>query len=237
VFKVGSVSLALAVMTLTAAPVASAQVAVDFESFVGRSFLGGGTVPVGNRLSDQLRTSGVLFRSQSDYVAVVDLGINHATSGRIGIGGVTSSGNLSYGAPITISFWDPARARSKGVTSLVEIRGDRIPTRGNMSMKVYDALGILLSTVTAVDAGGTMLRYEGSDIHRVELTSADANVAFDDLRFNTVTGSPADDDPNDPIDPGTPSTTVPEPSSLAMLCGGALMLGIAARRKRPMLHG
>ena len=231
----GSIAVAIATMTLATASAASAQTVVNFDNYLGRSFLDPGAVANANRLSDQLRLSGALFSSLSNFVALVDLGLNHATSDKNDIGGVTAQGNLSYAAPITISFWHPDVARStRFVTNRVEIRGDLIPTGGNMFMKVFDSQGNLLSTVTAIDAGGTLLKYEGDGIHRLELSSADANVAFDDLLFNPLIASTTLTplDPNEPINRVNSSTTVPEPSSLAMLGGGALMLGLVARRRR-----
>ena len=60
------------------------------------TFFDGTPVPVEARLSDQLRSQGVSFSSTAGYVALVNLGGGHATSGVNGIGGVNAAGALKY---------------------------------------------------------------------------------------------------------------------------------------------
>jgi len=209
----------VAALTVAAASSARAQTTVNFDSFTGMPNSPGSTVPIAARLGTQLLGLGVKFGSFSDYVAVVTLGVGHATSGALGIGGTTSAGALSYSAPIRISFWDPANAATMGVTTFVQIRGDLIPVGGNITMRVFDTLGMLLSTVTVPDASGATLTYTGANVHLVELSSASGTVAFDDLRFADVTAGPN-------------ASVVPEPSAVALFGGGVLMLGAAARSRR-----
>lgn len=195
-----------------------AQTTVNFEAFTGMPNSPGAAVPAPSQLSTQLLSSGVRFSSLSDYVAVVVLGLNHATSGTLGIGGTAANGALSYAAPINVSFWDPANSATKGVTNFVQIRGDLIPIAGTITMRVFDPLGALLATVTLPDGGGTTLTYNGANVHRVEITGTSATVAFDDLQFGAVQA----------ID----GVTVPEPASMALFAGGALVIGVAVRRRR-----
>ena len=148
---------------------------------------------------------------------VVDVG---CTSG---IGGTDAAGSLSYSAPIRVSFWDPANAATRGVTTFVQIRGDQIPIPGNITMRVFDPFGVLLATIVQPDAVGAALTYNGANAHFVEITSTTSTVAFDDLQFGVVT--PQNVIPRDP-------SVVPEPSAVALFGGGALLLGAAARRRR-----
>ena len=195
-----------------------AQTTVNFDTFTGMPNSPGAAVPAPSQLSTQLLSSGVRFSSLSDYIAVVVLGLNHATSGALGVGGTAANGTLSYAAPINVSFWDPANSATKGVTNFVQIRGDLIPIAGTITMRVFDPLGALLATVTLPDGGGTTLTYNGANVHRVEITGTSATVAFDDLQFGAVQA----------ID----GVTVPEPQAVGLLAGGLLILAMAAGKRR-----
>jgi hypothetical protein len=206
-----------AALTLGAATGAQAQTTVNFDSFIGMPNVGT-LVPIASRLSTELLSSGVRFSSLSDYVAVVLLGTGHATSGTLGIGGTSASGALNYSAPVRMTFWDPANSAVQGVTSFVQTRGDLRPIQGTITMRVFDPFGALLATVSAPDAGGTTLSYNGANIHSVEFTSTSATVAFDDFQFGDVSA--------------VPNEVVPEPSAIALFSGGVLLLGAIARRRR-----
>jgi len=67
-------------------------------------------VPVAAQLSEQLlRSHGVVFTSESGmpYVAVVNLGLGHATSGTNGMGGVDAQNRLQYTTPVRANFFLP----------------------------------------------------------------------------------------------------------------------------------
>jgi PEP-CTERM motif len=196
---------------------ARAQTTVNFDGFTGMPNSPGTLVPAASQLSTQLLSSGVRFSSLSNYIAVVVLGTGHATSGTLGVGGVTAGGALSYSAPILASFWDPANSATRGTTNFVQIRGDLIPISGTITMRVFDPLGALLATVTLPDAGGTTLTYNGANVHSVEITGTSGTVAFDDFQFGAVTA--------------VAGSVVPEPTSLALVTGGTLLLGLARRRR------
>ena len=72
---------------------ASATATITLEGLpAAPSFIEGSTIPAADTLSDQLlHTDGVEFRSGSGvpYIAVVTLGLGHATSGTNGIGGMS----------------------------------------------------------------------------------------------------------------------------------------------------
>ena len=212
----------LAVAIAVSAQPLGAQTLVNFDLFTAVSLFPGTSVTAASQLGSQLLGLGVRFSSSSSYVAVVNLGAGHATSGANGIGGTTAAGTVSYAEPIRISFWDPANITTRGITTFVRIRGDRIPVGGTISMMLYDPLGMLLSTVTVPDAVGAMLTYTGVNVHSAELTSTNNQVAFDDLEFGPITAVAGI--------PGNPSV-VPEPSAMALLCGGMLLLGAATRRR------
>ena len=216
--RFGLRAILIAASTVVAISTMHAQTTVNFDAFTGMPNSPGAAVPAPSQLSTQLLSSGVRFSSLSDYVAVVVLGVGHATSGTLGIGGTAANGSLSYAAPIRVSFWDPTNSATKGITNFVQIRGDLIPIAGTITMRVFDPLGALLATVTLPDGGGTTLTYNGTNVHAVEITGSSATVAFDDLQFGAVRA----------ID----GVAVPEPASLSLFAGGAVLLGVAARRRK-----
>lgn len=216
--RFGFRTMMIAASTLVATSAIRAQTTVNFDSFTGMPNSPGSAVPAPSQLSTQLLSSGVRFSSLSAYVAVVVLGTGHATSGTLGIGGTAANGALSYAAPIRVSFWDPANSATLGVTNFVQIRGDLIPIAGTITMRVFDPLGALLATVTLPDGGGTTLTYNGANVHSVEITGTSATVAFDDLQFGVVRA----------VD----GVTVPEPATLSLFAGGAVLLGVMARRRK-----
>src|SRR2546422_1945722 len=96
----------------------AAPATIDFEGLPGmpNAIV---PVPTSSQLSDQfLSTLGVQFSSGSPYVAVVDLGFGHPTSGRNAIGGTTPGGLLTYNAayPIVATFFDPSNPTTPGIT-------------------------------------------------------------------------------------------------------------------------
>jgi hypothetical protein len=179
----------------------------------------GAAVPAGSQLHDQFLGIGVSFSSGAGYVAVVTHGCCTASVPNI-IGGTTSGGTLSYGTPITITFFDPADTSAPGITDFVQIRGDFIPIPGTATMNAYDAGGGLLGSVTAPDvATGVDLNLSFAGIHSVVLSQTSATIGLDNLAFDNVTAVPM-----------TPA--VPEPESYALMLAGLGALGWATRRRR-----
>ena len=202
-----------------AAALAQAQVVIDFEGLSGMPS-GGTPVPAASQLSDQfLSTLGVAFRSQeASFVAVVQLGSGHATSGINGIGGVRADGWLFYSQPIIASFFLPGEASTPAVTDLVSVRGDRIGTNQNVFLQAFDVQGVQIAGDTQIDVNGVgaTLTVSAPGIHSVRFFSAANNVAFDDFRFGTL-------------------TAVPEPGSAALL--GLGLLGLLAARRQSVRRG
>ena len=179
--------------TRTGAQVGPATL-VNFDAIPGISpklnyFDGSGIVPLAARLSTQLQTShGVTFSSVAGYVAVVRLGLGHATSGENGIGGVNVDNVLKYNSPVVITFNVPGEPSQPGMTDFVSIRGDKSPAAGTATMKAFDADGTLLASVTAADStAGLTLTIATPNIHSVQVTQTQSNIAYDDLRFNHPT--------------------------------------------------
>jgi hypothetical protein len=117
------------VSELTAEVSASNTITLNFEGLPSSGFHAGGPIPNAAQLSTQyLTTYGVSFTSGSAYVAVVNLGVGHATSGTNGIGGSTPEGILTYAQqyPITATFFDPSNPAVAGTTDFVSLRGDLI---------------------------------------------------------------------------------------------------------------
>jgi hypothetical protein len=196
------------------------SVTVDFENRSGMSFFGGTPVPESAQLSGQLLSShGLAFTSDSSspFVAVVNLGANHAVSGINGIGGVDSSGLLSYSTAFRVEFFLPFNPSAPAATDFVSIRGDLI-ANGNhpVTLEAFDLSGALLGATTQIDSQPWTLSYSGPGIHSIRVSQAPSafSAAFDDLTFN-------------------PLVAVPEPSTLALLSTGGLSLaGLFLIRRR-----
>jgi hypothetical protein len=75
--------IVLALLTVLDVPSHAQDITLDFDSLPSMTYFSGNPVPAEAQLSDQyLSTDGIRFSSISNYVAVVDLGAGHATSGR-----------------------------------------------------------------------------------------------------------------------------------------------------------
>ncbi len=186
----------VAVLILNTWPAAGEPVLIDFEVFDAMDFWSGQPIPEAARLSDGVAaTHGVLFVSGAEYVAVVALGVGHATSGTNGIGGATPDGILTYDRrwPIVFRFVDPQNPEALAVTDFVSVRGDMAGTSGQeVVINAYDVSGVLVGSDQVLDFGGQTLTVAGVGIHRVEFlgTQDDCGVALDDLTFNPVTPLP-----------------------------------------------
>lgn len=173
--------------TLALACSASAQVTtVNFEGLSSMGNSPGSTVPLPARLSNQLVTNfGVIFRSESTnaFVAVVNVG-SGTPSPVNAIGGAGGTGVLSYNTPVRISFFLPANPSTPAVTSFVSIKNDSIPLgSGTMTIKAFDAAGVLLAENTQTDNRALTLGVTNAGIHSVRISQTSATIAFDDLSF------------------------------------------------------
>jgi len=179
---------------------------IHFDDFPGMTNIPGTTVPVASRLSDQLLTttppnSGVSFSSGSAYVAVVSLPPEHedaSPSPPNVIGGVTAGGLLSYGTPISITFFVQSAPSTKGTTDFVSIRGDFAATEegATATMEAFDISGQSLGSITVPDSNlGLTLSLSVAGIHSILLTQdsaspgADGTIGLDNLRFNGIVSS------------------------------------------------
>ena len=152
------------------------------------TFFDGRPVPVEARLSNQLQLSqGVSFSSTAGYVALVNLGFGHATSGVSGIGGVNAADALKYNSPVVITFTLPGDPGTPAITDFVSIRGDNQPVAGgSATMEAFDVNGVLLGSVTVPDEVGITLSLSIPNIHSVRLTQTRSDIAYDDLIFNAL---------------------------------------------------
>jgi hypothetical protein len=199
-----------------------AQTVINFDAIPGMSNSPGAAIPVASQISNQFAASGVLFSSGSGagLIAAVNLGVNHATSGAIGVGGATLNTTLTYsGDPLLVArFVNPADGLTPFVTNFVSVRGDLIGVGGTITIRGFSIANALLGTFSAPDANGTLLSLSVPNIHRVEITGT-GNVAYDDFTFNAPTA---------PI-----AAAAPEPGSLALLAlTGLPVVGAVVRRRR-----
>jgi hypothetical protein len=149
-------------------------------------------IPPNAQLSDAfLFTQGVRFSSGSPYVAVVDLGVGHATSGTNGIGGSTPTGALTYDRhfPIVVSFFVPSDPLQRAVTNFVSVRADFQGEGQPITLNAFDVDGNLITSSTTADVGGATLSVSAPGIHSVQFlgTQDEGGVALDDLTFNRLT--------------------------------------------------
>ena len=169
------------------------ETTINFESIPGISptvsfFDGCCVVPTTARLSNQLQMSqGITFSSAAPYVVVARLGGGHATSGVVGIGGVNASNVIKYNAPVIITFSMPGSPATPAVTDFVSIRGDLHWALGIATMEAFDEDGNLIGQSTAQDIAGMTLSVTQPGIHSVRITQTRSDIAFDDLKFNTLT--------------------------------------------------
>jgi hypothetical protein len=210
----------LACLLLSVAIVGAQPVTIDFESFTGMTFVSGNPVPAASQLSSQLLFSrGLNFSSESTpYVAVVALGSGHATSGINGIGGVDSSGLLSYATPMRIDFFLPGSPTTPAATDSVSIRNDLIANGTEpVTIEAFDVSGTPLGRATMVDDHPFTLSLSVPGIHSVRISegpSAQA-AAFDDFTFNSAL------------------IAVPEPSTWALLAVGVGASVVLRWSRRP----
>lgn len=201
---------------------AAAPIVLDFEGVGAMNYLPYGVpIPSAARLASQfLSTVGVQFRSGSPYVAVVALGVGHATSGVNGLAGSTATGLLTYdgSAPLVASFFDPTAPLIAATTDFVSVRLDLQGTSGlSVTLRAFDVHGALLAAVTSPDVGGATLHVAMPGIHSVQYvgTVSFNGAAIDDFAFNPVT----------PV-----VTAVPEPST-CLLIGTGVVLALGRRRR------
>jgi PKD domain len=202
-----ALALALPVMVLGGGEPAAAVV-IDFERDIpadmsAMHYANGLAVPQGAQLGTQLRDShGVTFssisqidnRTMTGYVALVNLAnaaFPHAPSGSNGIGAV-DGGQLQYGASIVIRFTMPGDPATAAITDFVSITGDLSGNGASATMEAFDVNGASLGMTTVVDNGGLVLRLPKlngppiPNIHYVVIRQTQADIAFDDLKFNPL---------------------------------------------------
>ncbi|MEI6261329.1 MAG: hypothetical protein WCR46_15680 [Deltaproteobacteria bacterium] len=168
-----------AVIFLFSGVVQADSIRLNFDSLTGMSFRGTGQyVPELSKLYS-VPEYGIHFSSDTNYVAVVNLGVGHATSGTNGVGGVDSSGKLNYGI-ITMKFFDPETG-NPATTDYVSLRLDQWGGGPSQVMQAFGVDGKLIEEVISNDIGGTQLKIASSGIHSV-IAPGD----FDDLEFNTI---------------------------------------------------
>ena len=165
---------------------------LDFENVDSMTFMSRNPIPPSARLSDTyLYTHGVRFSSGSPYVAVVDLGDGHATSGTNGIGGSTPNGVLTYDAqfPIVARFFDSSDPSVPAVTNFVSVRGDLLGSGQVITLNAFGLDGKTIASSSDTDDGGKTLSVSAPGIHTVEFLAPEraGGVALDDFTFAAPT--------------------------------------------------
>lgn len=165
---------------------------LDFENLDSMTFMSGNPIALHARLSDAfLYTHGVRFNSGSPYVAVVGLGVGHATSGTNGIGGSTPNGILTYDAqfPIVARFFDSSNPSIPAVTGFVSVCGDLLGAGQVITLNAFDLDGNMVASSSGTDDGGRTLSVSAPGIHTVKFIGpkGGGGVALDDFTFTTPT--------------------------------------------------
>ena len=213
-----TLAAALHAAALVAGAPVGAQTTIDFEGLGWMENLPGQPVPPAARLADAyLASHGVRFTSGAQpFVAVVALGLGHATSGTLGVGGVTGLGRLAYDARFFVEFFDPSDPSRIATTASFSIRNDQHPIGGTMRLRAFDAFGTLLGTAAFDDQVGTVLTIAFPGMHRIEVRGT-PTTALDDVAFG-------------PLSPVV--TAAPEPVPLALAAVGLVPVVLLARRRR-----
>lgn len=211
------------VLTALALATMSQAGSINFENppsglVPNSSFIAGTSVDADAQLTNQFESLGAIFNTigGSPYAALIDLGTGHATSGTNGIGTVSSANTLDYTLDLDILLVVPGTL-TPAVTDTISIRGDEIPSFGNVIYSAYDTLGNLVASGVTQDQGGSTFSLSAPGIHEFRLHSVNGDVAYDDLVFDT------------PVAPGP--TGAPEPATLG-LSGLAIGAGLLRLRKR-----
>ena len=167
---------------------------IDFDNLPATSgFFQGTEIAPQAQLSNQLENQGVIFSTGlgANYVAVVPLGLGHATSGTNGISMAAPDNTVTYDAPYytLIEFVDPSDPSVAGVTNFASIRGDHAGSSNTLTMEAFDINGNLLGTDSKPDVGGETVSLSVPGIHTVYiLTTAQGDsggIGLDDLSFNS----------------------------------------------------
>lgn len=198
-------------------------VTINFDELPGMENVPGTLVPGPSQLSDQLlAVTGARFSSDSDYDAVADHSPFPTPSLPNVIGGTTTNGELSYGTPVVVTFFDPANNSVPAITDFVEIRGDlELISDATATLGAFDINGQLIDSVTANEsAGGIVLSISANGIHSIRVSQDssgggpfDGTIGLDDLRFEMV-------------------AAIPEPNSLAIFAFSVGLLLIRTRSNR-----
>lgn len=209
-------SAALAGVLLPAlAQAAPAPLTIDFEDQAGVDYMPGTLVTSASRLADQyLASHGVRFSSGAGYAAVLNLGTNHAQSGRIGVIGTSSDGRVNYGTELRVSFFDVLTG-SAGVTDFVSWTTDRLGDNRDVTLKAYGLDGQLIVQQTWADSGWKQISLSTQGIHSV-VFSGTGYAALDDLSFNPIHNA---------------ASPVPEPTSGALVLAGLGIVWMGTLRR------
>ncbi len=170
-------------------PANRSNLTIDFEGLPATpSFLNGSDVPPEARLSDRfLASHGVTFRSGNGVasVAVVRLGVGHATSGSNGIGGMKSATMIDYAAPVVAEFFLPSDPSSPALTDFVSVKVDRQGASGTVVLQGFGIDGVLLESTSAIDNGFAVLTLSTPGIHTAVIRGT-ASTGYDDFSFKEV---------------------------------------------------
>lgn len=211
------ISIAAGLLILLTVPSAHAQpIVLHFDELPAMAYFPLGPVPEQARLSDQyLKTHGVQFRSKSPYVAVVRLGVNHATSGTNAIAGADAGGVLTYDHlhPIEVRFLDPKNPTKPATTDFVSVRIDLWGGSSKVTMTAFDVDGKSIDSCTIIERGGETMKVSGQGIHSVQIQGG-RGVALDDFTFNPVNvEAPAANEPKIVAKPPLQEEPPPAPAA------------------------
>ena len=209
------VAVAIGIASFAPLSISASPTVIDFEDLAGMTFYVGNPVPQASQLSDHyLNTLGVRFSSGNPYVAVVAMGLGHATSGVNGLAGTDGNGLNTGVNPIDASFFDPSAPTIRAVTDHVSLRGDLWGGGPPISLIAYDLEGNVIASDTEQDVGGATLIVSAQGIHSVRYIN-NGSVGIDDFTFNA------------PV-------AVPEPATFALVGLALAGIGFSRRQTHPI---
>ena len=174
----------------------------DFEDMNAGNYTQGSNTDYSTRLGDQyLALRGIRFNSlDTDFssVAVIRLGLNHATSGYNGFTAIDENGKVDQGGAIEFTFFvpdtDTTNPRVPGTVDFFSMLGDlKGAWSQNALISAYDIDGNELALISVNDSGGAEFTLSVPGMHQIIFwgspftrDTGSYGIGLDDLTFGQI---------------------------------------------------